>query len=63
MSEVHCDVPADELSRVAALFAAEPNLDPEEVRALMERVPVKSCTASNGPPPHTPPSSRSGRIQ
>jgi hypothetical protein len=39
---------AEDLSRAAALFDAEPNLDPGEVRDIMERVPRKSSTAGDG---------------
>lgn len=34
------------LSAAAALFASEPNLDPEETRAILHRLPTKSTTAA-----------------
>lgn len=39
------EAPAADLRAAVALFAAEPNLDPAEVRAIVGRVPAKSSTA------------------
>mmetsp|Transcript_4234 Transcript_4234/g.10245 ORF Transcript_4234/g.10245 Transcript_4234/m.10245 type:complete len:200 (-) Transcript_4234:250-849(-) len=43
--EFTCDAGVQELSRGVALFSAEPNLDPGEVRGILDRVPLKSTTA------------------
>ena len=42
MSELTCDTPEAERALAMNLFAAEPNLDPEEVRAILDRVPPKA---------------------
>ena len=42
MNELTCDTPDAERGLAMALFAAEPNLDPEEVRGILDRVPPKA---------------------
>lgn len=42
VNELTCDTPEAERGMAMSLFAAEPNLDPEEVRAILERVPPKA---------------------
>ena len=35
--EIHCDADAAQLAEASALFAAQPNLDPEETRGVVDR--------------------------
>ena len=35
--EIHCDADAAQLAEASALFAAQPNLDPEETRVVVDR--------------------------
>jgi hypothetical protein len=35
--EIHCDADAAQLAELSALFAAQPNLDPEETRVVVDR--------------------------
>ena len=45
--ELTCDASPEDLASARAIFDAEPNLDPNHVREIVERVPVR---AADGPP-------------
>lgn len=44
--ELTCDASPEDLASARAIFDAEPNLDPNHVREIVERVPVRAADGS-----------------
>ena len=42
VAELTLDARAEDVAEAAAVFAAEPNLDPQATRAILDRVPPKA---------------------